>query len=198
MVFASNKAAATGLENGTQIFLPAIAPRPADPAPIVVAAPVLDTGRSPTDGGLTACLGRSRMTTPVNQALGIQYVVEAVDSPGDNFRRDHIGFAGSTLNHARFHLAFTAYLSVWTDVNGAIGSTDRAANRLYNVLLSVPWNVDGEWDISAAGGRTATVGPTAVIGATVTYNPSARASTTNVEVRPPSGVVDLLSQDAQH
>jgi hypothetical protein len=105
-VFVSNLAAATGASLSGPAFIPA------DPAPVLVAPPLLDTGRgSPGTGGDTATLTSSRIRTRLNLrsaaapvAVGQRLLVEAVDSPGDGEGANHPGFPAAQLIRFRFGL----------------------------------------------------------------------------------------------
>jgi hypothetical protein len=212
-VFATNRGMATGAGN---TFLPG------NPAPAIAAVPFLDSGRANVGtGGQTATLGQSRMNGATNVALGQEVTVEAVDSPGQGDPADPAvppgyprvdpgfptipdglgGMVPSRLTRVRFNLTFNAFLSFWTNATSTTatpqpGATGAAADRLYSVLLEQPWQIRAEWNINAAGNAVAVAAPAITAGAAVTRDPLARASATNVEVRPPWGV-RLLATDAQ-
>jgi hypothetical protein len=190
-VFASNGAGATGASGTTPVFLPG------DPAPVLVAPPLLDTGRgTPGTGGDTATLTRSRIRTRTNLAVGQRWLIEAVDSPGDGDSATHPGFATARLVRFRFHLDFRAYLCFWTNTSGASGASAHAANRLYSVLRQYTWSMRAEWTLNAAGALTNVTAPSVAISGRVTHSPAARASATTLEVRHPTGL-NLLARDAR-
>lgn len=195
-IFASNSAVASGANN---TFLPG------DPAPVLVAPPLLDSGRPGAGaGGNTATLTSSRITSRANlrtalapAAVGQRLLVEAVDSPGDGEGPNHPGFAAAQLVRFHFGLTFSAFLSLWTNLAANIGATGDSADRLYSVLRQVDWNMNGEWTITPATGAIAqAIAPTVTITAGNTSAPPAAAVTTNEEVRPPTGL-NLLARDAR-
>lgn len=187
-VFASNWAAATG-----GVFLPT------DPVPVLVAPPLLDSGRGGAGtGGNTATLTTSRIRPPrTNRPTGQRLVVEAVDSPGDGDDPSHPGFPAARLVRFRFRLFFRAYLSVWTNVSGNSGATVHAANRLYSTLLVINWRMQGEWNVNPGTGAVANVGaPRVRITGRTPRSPSVATATTGAEVRAPTGL-RLLARNAR-
>jgi hypothetical protein len=194
-IFASNRAAATGGTPGTTnaIFLPA------DPAPNIVAPPILDTGRNNAGtGGNTSTLTRSRIRTRTNLAVGQRLIVETVDSPGNGDPAAHAGFPGFLLTRYHFRFDFTGFLCVWTNRGRNIGATNDPAERLYSVALEVDWHLDGEWTIDPANGNiTEVIAPTSQITRSTTHSPILPAVQTDVEVRPPTGL-GLLCTNAQN
>jgi hypothetical protein len=192
-VFASNRAAATGAHSsGSPAFLPS------DPAPALVAPPLLDTGRGGAgSGGDTATLTRSRIRTRTNLALGQRFLVETVDSPGDGEGPTHPGFAAAQLVRFRFGLDFSAYLGFWTNITRNSGATGDPADRLYSVLRQVDWRIRGEWTVNpATGAITVVTAPTVQIAGSITFNPLAPAVSTAAEVRPSTGL-SLLARDCR-
>jgi hypothetical protein len=180
-------AAATGPNN---VFLPG------DPAPALVAPPLLDTGRAgPGTGGDTATLTRSRIRTRVNQALGQRWLIESIDSPGDGDEPAHPGFAAATLVRFRFHLDFHAFLCFWTNSVGNPGATGHSCDRVYSVLRRFRCRMRGEWNI-VAGTLAVVTAPSVTISDQHTYNPITAAADTPVEVRAPTGL-NLLGRDAR-
>lgn len=195
-VFASNTAAATGRG---PTFLPG------DPAPVLVAPSLLDSGRpAPGIGGDTACLSRSRIRTRTTlrtaaapAAVGQRILVEAVDSPGDGEGPTHPGFAAARLIRFKFGLDFSAFLCFWTNITGASGATGDPSDRLYSVLLQVDWRMRGEWTINPTTGVIAVVtAPTVTSATRTTTSPAVAAVARPVEVRFPTGL-NLLARDGR-
>jgi hypothetical protein len=186
-VFASNRAAATGVVQGGVAFVPA------DPAPVLVAPPLLDSGRGAAgSGGDTATLSTSRIRTRTNQAVGQRWIVEAVDSPGDGDDGTHPAVAAAQLTAFRFGLTFSAFLAVWTSATAV-----RIADRAYTVALQVGWRQNGRWTINpGTGAITVATAPTTAVTATVPTTPAVAAANTGVEVRPPTGL-NLLARNAR-
>lgn len=141
-IFASNRTSATGAGN---TFIPG------DPAPALVAPPLLDSGRgSPGTGGETATLTRSRVKSKTNRSLGQRWIVESVDSPGDSAPLTHPHF-GTALNRYHFELFFSTALAFWTNVSGVSGASGDIADRVYAVIQDYHWDMRGEWTVSALG-----------------------------------------------
>ncbi|MFQ5719641.1 MAG: Ig-like domain-containing protein [Acidobacteriota bacterium] len=170
---------------------------PGDPAPVLVAGLLCDTGRQPGGGtgGELATLTRSTDTrTVANIALGQRRTVEAVDSPGVTFGRFHRNFPTDRLTNVAVLLDFSASLSIWTNATAARGATADAANRLYSVALSLDWTVRASWSVSATGAVAPVIAP-AIATANVTNhigaNGPARARDTGVEVRLPTSLNSL-------
>jgi len=182
-VFASNFAAATGASATGSAFIPG------NPAPVLVAPPLLDSGAlGAGGGGNTACLTRSRVRAPIpDLAVGKRFTIEAVDSPGDGENQNHPGFPAARLNRFHFGLTFGANLSFWS----------KQANRLYAVLQSLTWTMDAEWTLHpVTGALTVVTAPVVAIGARPTFSPMHRAKDVGVEVRPPTGL-SLIVRDAR-
>ena len=178
-VFASNVASATG---GGRTFLPA------DPAPILVAPPLLDTGRpGGGTGGETATLTSSRIRSRTPQALGQRWIVEAIDSPGNGTSLTHIAFGTRILTY-HFELHFGAHLSFWANRSGAAGATGDPADRAYATLRSFEWDMLGEWSIDAANTITTTTPMAVTISNPQTHNPPDEADRAGCEVRPPTAL----------
>ncbi|MDO3379167.1 peptidoglycan-binding protein [Geoalkalibacter halelectricus] len=198
-VFASNRALASGPDNNKRFL-------PGDPVPILVAPPLLDSGRQPNpgSGGNTATLSTSRITsrTPLRTplapaAVGERLLVEAVDSPGDGEGANHPGFPAAQLVRFQFGLTFKAFLSLWTNLSASIGATGDPADRLYSVLREVDWDMEGEWTLTpATGAITEVTAPRVSILASSTATPPDPAETTDAEIRPPTGL-SLLARDAR-
>lgn len=191
-VFASNSALATGGNANGRVFLPG------DPAPSLVAPILLDTGRAPPGvGGDSACLTRSRIRSRANLAIGQRIVVESVDSPGDGDGPTHPGRPAARLERFHFGLDFQASLCIWVNRSGASGATGAPADRLYAVVLEVPWSMVGEWTITPATGAVAVaVAPAVTKGAARRHAPPKAVDAAAVEVRAPTGL-NLLARDAR-
>mgnify|MGYP000609049049 CR=1 FL=1 len=80
-----NRPAATGDYGGTPMFVPA------DPAPNLLAFPVLDTGRANGGlGGESATMSRSGgWDLQSNRSVGKRYTLRCIDSPGRGFLLVH-------------------------------------------------------------------------------------------------------------
>jgi len=196
-VFSSNRGTGGNLAHST--FLPG------DPAPALVAPPLLDTGRTPGGvGGDSNCLGRSRirtrtaLRTPATpNAVGQRIIVEAVDSPGNGADANHPGFPAAQLVRFRFNLDFTAFLCFWTNITPSSAPTNVAAERLYTVLQEIDWQIRGEWTINpATGAVTIATAPFSRIPARVTSTPVSRGVDTTMEVRFPTAL-NLFHRDAR-
>jgi hypothetical protein len=173
--------------------------RPADPAPALVAPPILDTGRPlPGTGGNTSSLTQSRIRPPrVDRPLGQRWVVEAVDSPGIQMGGVHPVVAAARLTDLLIRLRFDATLTLWTNDRDDDGPADRPANRLYGALLRLDWSLDGRWRVDPGTGAVAVVtAPTTVITARVPSTPAIAARTSGTEVRAPAGL-DIVGLDAR-
>jgi|GEM_PF-1362602 len=192
-LFVSNVAAASLATLTSRAFAPA------DPAPAILAVPLLDTGRGAGagTGGDSATLTRSRIRTRTNQALGERWIVEAVDSPGDGDAGTHPRVAAARLTAFTFGLTFGAFLAVWTNSTGAGGPTGDPADRAYAVVLRLNWVQNGRWTITPATGAIAqVVAPTTTIPSTVPTSPAVAAATTGVEVRQPVAT-NSIARDAR-
>jgi len=192
-IFASNRAAATGGTATSPVFVPG------NPAPALVAPPLLDTGRQPSPGigGDSACLTRSQITSRNNLALGQRFLIEAVDSPGDGDGPTDPGFPAAQLVGFRLGLTFGAFLCFWTNLAAVSGPTADPANRLYSVLTQLAWQIRGEWSINPATGAIVVVtAPSVQITARSPSTPATAASRTTAEVRSPTGL-GLLARDAR-
>lgn len=191
-VFATNAASATGAAAAGRAFLPG------DPAPALLAPPLLDTGRPGAgSGGDTATLTRSRVKSRTPLAAGERLVVESVDSPGDGDGPTHPARPAARLETFHFELDFQASLCLWVNRARASGATGDPCDRLYVVALEVPWRMLGEWSVNpATGAVTVVVAPAVTKGAAVTHSPAVPVAQTAVEVRPPTGL-SLLARDAR-
>ncbi|WP_020579055.1 peptidoglycan-binding protein [Actinopolymorpha alba] len=191
-VFASNGAAATG--PGREFV-------PGDPAPVLVAPPILDSGRAtPGTGGDTAALSTSRIRGRTPRPVGQRWIVEAVDSPG--VPPGLVGGTHPVVGAARLtgfvtRLRFTCYLNLWTNTSRASGASGHPADRQYAVLERVVWQIDGRWSINPATGAVAIVtNPATVISNQVKTSPAVAVARTREEVRPPAAV-PLAVKDAR-
>jgi hypothetical protein len=190
-IFATNRAAATGNFAGP-MFLPG------DPAPVLQAAPLLDTGRaSPGTGGNSSTLSTSRVGTTTNLALGQRKLIETVDSPGQPYPIDHPGFAGNRLTQARFNLDFGAFLTLWSNVTAVITPSGNVADRTYVVIHEQPWTIRATFNIDATGNGTAVGTPAIALGAATTRNPVVPVTSTTAIMVPPTGL-SLLALDARN
>jgi hypothetical protein len=99
-----NRAAATGAYGGTPMFIPA------DPAPNVLAFPVLDTGRGAGGlGGESATMSRSgTWDKRENRPVGVRYTLRCIDSPGRGFLLNHSVHATAQLTNIHYVQAFRA------------------------------------------------------------------------------------------
>jgi hypothetical protein len=193
-VFASNGGAATGGTPASPIFLPG------NPAPALIAPPLLDSGQGLAvvgRGGDSATLTRSRIRTRTALPLGQRWIVESVDSPGDGEPATHQGFPAATLRRFHFGLTFSSTLALWTNRSAVSGATGDPADRTYAVVLQLSWTQLGEWTVNPANGAIAVVTPpsTTIVGTTPT-SPAVAASSTPVEVRFPAST-DQLARDAR-
>jgi hypothetical protein len=186
-VFASNRASATG---AGRTFVPG------DPAPVLVAPPLLDSGRGGAGtGGETATLTRSRIRSRTDRAVGQRWIVESIDSPGDSAPMTHPAH-GTRLQRYHFGLSFSAFLSFWTNRTGAAGATGDPADRRYACLRSYNWDMLGEWTVDAANNITVATAMSVTMSGKSTHNPLAENDDAGCEVRPPTGL-SLLANDGR-
>ena len=170
--------------------------RPGDPAPIIIAPPVLDSGRSPNGaGGDTCCLRSSNISSNSPLAIGQRWVVEAIDSPGDSAPSVHPAFPGALLARFRFHLEFMCTLAFWTNTGHTSGATADPANRLYTVFGQVDWSMNGEWTINQGAGTRAEVTKPKVKITKRGFKTLDAGANTTTEFRPPTGL-DTMATDA--
>lgn len=193
-VVASNGAAATGVQNGGPAFLPG------DPAPAIIAEPILDSGFGVGNvgiGGETATFGVGGIRRRTAQAVGERWIVEDIDSPGDSEPGTHTANPAATLRRFVWGLDFVATLGIWTNVTGVVAATGDPADRVYTALVQKRWNQRGEWTIDPATGAIAVVVPpvTTIVGTTVT-SPAVAIADTTIEVRFPA-VLDNLARDSR-
>jgi hypothetical protein len=185
---ASNTADAGAMLGARPLFAPG------DPAPVLYALPLLDSGRPGAGlGGESATMSRSAPHTAVDLPVGQRWTIQCIDSPGMGFARLHPLNASAVLTNIHYHYQFIACFCFWTNITRMRGATGDPADRLYSVLRIVPWDIVGDWTVNYA-----VVSPTLV--ATTPHNitspnagrstldPIGRAQDNGVEVRPPSGI----------
>jgi hypothetical protein len=194
---ASNLAAATGAFSGTPMF------RPGGPAPVIVAMPILDSGRNAPGmaglGGETAVMGRSGPTDAVaNLAVGQRRTLQCFDSPGDPFPSSHPDHPLAVLTRIDYRLGFKAAFCFWTSLTGARGASMAAtpADRLYSTVRVMDWTITGGWTVDYAP-LVPTLARLARHRVSVSnrssYTPPSRAQDRGIEVRGPSGIVDAFA-----
>jgi hypothetical protein len=131
-------------------------------------------------------------------ALGQRFLVESVDSPGNGAGAAHPGFPNAQLVRYKFNLNFEAFLAFWTNLSANTGATGDPADRLYSVVRRVDWQMRGEWTVNpATGAITVVTGPNVQTPARNTFNPTARAEDTDVEVRFPTAL-NFFTRDARN
>jgi hypothetical protein len=195
--YVSNASAATGHFRGRKMF------QPGDPAPAPLAWPILDTGRAPNSGtgGDMATMGSSALAVDDTPAVGQLWTITCMDAPQRGFHKNHPVVASAVLRSIQYSQDFTANFCFWTNTTKNSGATGDPVDRLYSVLRKVAWRVAGAWSISypAATPNTATI---TVVTAHTATTPSratfdlGRAEDHQVEVRPPSGIAQVMVWDA--
>lgn len=190
--FFSNRASATGtIAGGDPRF------RPTDPAPVVLALPLLDSGRNPNGaGGNTATMTSSgRWDTRVNRPVGERVTMICIDSPGTPFLRQHSEHAAALLQSIQADVDFRSYYCFWTNISGSAGATGDPGDRVYSVIRTASWTIRGSWDVNPTAAlmvlNNTTVHAIAYNGATV--NPIGRVQDAGGEVRPPSAITDAFA-----
>lgn len=191
-----NRGSAKGNYGGTPMF------RPANAAPNLLAFPVLDTGRAKGGtGGETATMSRSGVfDTTANNAIGIQYTLRCIDSPGRGFLLAHPDHGGAALTDIHYVQAFRANFCFWTNIKTNRGATGDPCDRVYSVLRTMDWEAVGDWTVTwtLIGGAwnsvLANTNPH-VINVTnpTTISPIDAANSNGVEVRPPSGITTAIA-----
>lgn len=172
---------------------------PGDPAPALVAPPILDTGRlHPGTGGDSAALTRSRIRNRIPRAVGERWIVEAVDSPGaGDIGGTHPVVAAAHLTGFVIQLRFVCHLTLWTNLNNQSAPTGDPADRQYAVLEHINWQMDGQWTINpATGALTQVTVPATNITSRAKISPAIAVAGTTEEVRPPAAV-PLIREDAR-
>jgi hypothetical protein len=187
-----NRAAATGRYRGTPMF------KPTDPAPTLLAFPVLDTGRDAGGlGGESATMSRSgKWDKQANRPVGTRYTLRCIDSPSRKFLLNHSDHPTAQLTDVQYVQAFRANFCFWTNVTKARGTTGDAADRVYSAAQTMDWEAHGDWTVTWAG-AVATLANTnpheIVISNPNTVSPIGRAQDNGVECRPPSGITDAIA-----
>ena len=191
-----NLAAATGNYGGTAMF------KPTDPAPNILAFPVLDTGRpSGGLGGESPTMTRSGgWDLQANRPVGIRYTLRCIDSPGRGFLLAHPSNANSRLTGVHYVQAFRANFCFWTNITHNRGTTGDACDRVYAAIRTMNWEAHGDWTIAwaNAGGvwnptLTNTTPHDIQISNPATISPIGAADRNGVEVRPPSGITSAIA-----
>ena len=192
-VVASNRGLATGGTAGAPVFLPG------DPAPTIIAPPILDSGFPPGAVGIgadSATFGVGGIRRRTALAVGERWIVEDIDSPSDSEPGRHPAVAAATLRRFRWGLDFTATLGIWTNRTGVTTPTNDPSERLYAVLVRKHWQQRGEWTINpATGAITVVTAPSSRIVGTDVTSPAA-AVPRPIEVRHPA-VLHNLARDAR-
>ena len=127
-----------------------------------------------------------------------------MDAPKRGFVKNHPIVANAVLQSIHYVQQFNANFCFWTNAGKSRGATGDPANRLYSVLLIVPWQVIGDWAVTyppaPAGGPApvpvlAVVTPHSASTGTRTTLDLGRAEDNGVEVRPPSGITQVIVWD---
>ena len=201
LIAVSNQAAATGNDPTWSSFF-----QTGDPAPILHALPLLDSGLNPAGAGAdTALMTRSQAdpSTRVNRPVGQRWTTRCIDSPGTPMPRNHLGNPNAVMNRIDYQYQFKAAFCYWTNRNKNRGQTGHIAERTYSVLRLYDWEIRGEWGVTnwpagALPTLNATTAHTIRKFNETTTAPTERAQRDrSIEVRPPSGVSAGLSRDAQ-
>lgn len=191
-----NRPAATGDYGGTPMFIPA------DPAPNLLAFPVLDTGRPNGGlGGESATMTRSGgWDLQSNRAVGKRYTLRCIDSPGRGFVLAHPTNGNAGLTDVHYVQAFRANFCFWTNITNARGTTGDPCDRVYSVIRTMDWEAHGDWTIAwnfVGGAWTQTLTVTnphdIQVSNPATLDPIAAADLNGVEVRPPSGITSAIA-----
>lgn len=200
LIAVSNQAAATGANATWGTFF-----QTGDPAPVLHALPLLDSGLTPNGiGGDTALMTRSQAdpSTRVNRPVGQRWTTRCIDSPGTPMPRNHLGNANAVMNRIDYRYRFKAAFCFWTNRDKNRGQTDKMAERTYSVVREYNWEIRGVWNLTwpaaSLPNLTATTAHTIRMSNRVSHNNYLEdAKDRSVEVRPPSGVAAGLSRDAQ-
>lgn len=183
-VYADNVNAATG-NWGRHVF------RPADPAPNPYTWPLLDSGRDDAGTGGNTATMRSSKVARANRPVGQRWTIQCMDSPGRSFPYNHTVVPAARLRTISYNQHFTANFCFWTNHAKNEAATGDTADRLYTVILTVPWEVVGEWTVTFPAGAAVLAETTPHnIQTTVRtqHNPIVDVESQNIEVRPPSGI----------
>jgi hypothetical protein len=196
-ILATNGSVATSAFGDHDMFIPG------NPAPIYAYPPILDNGQTdPGTGGYSSGFKNSRITsvTANNPQLGVQLLIEAVDSPTwgvpNRLPPDYLGF--ETAIH--LNSSYLSFLVMWTNTTGqntqtpvsfnspgGFGTGGKWADSVYGVILEQPWAFT-----AAYPGAT----PASAPGVPVVHNPIASAGATSVILLPPT-FLSLLVFDAR-
>lgn len=182
----SNQNQATGNFHGRPMF------QPGDPAPVLFIQPLLDSGRVNAGlGAEDATMGGSGPANRTPRAVGEQWTIQCIDSPGVTFPQNHPARPAAILRNMHYRYRFTACFCFWTNITPTRARTNNTAERVYSVIRIVDWAVDGDWDINyAVAPPTMAVNTAHNISVTnrATVRPIGRAQDHAIEVRPPSGI----------
>jgi hypothetical protein len=189
-----NLGAATGNYGGTKMFTPG------DPAPDVLAFPVLDTGRGSGGlGGASATMTRSGPLDPAQTdlAVGSQYTLRCIDSPGRGFLLVHPDHPAAGLTDIHYVQRFKANFCFWTNIKKNRDRTGDPADRVYSVVRNMDWAAIGDWTVADALTGAPTLNNTVAHSISITnptsVDPIGRAQDHGVEVRPPSGITTAIA-----
>jgi hypothetical protein len=191
-----NRPAATGNYGGTPMFIPL------DPAPNLLAFPVLDTGRPNGGlGGESATMSRSgQWDQQANRPVGIRYTLRCIDSPGRGFLLAHPTHGNGALTGVHYVQAFRANFCFWTNIAHNRGTTGDPCDRVYSVIRTMNWEAHGDWTIAwnnPGGGWNQVLTNTnphdIAISNPNTVAPIGAADRNGVEVRPPSGITSAIA-----
>jgi hypothetical protein len=199
-VYVSNATAGTGAHRGRKLF------KPGDPAPTAVAWPILDSGRSPAGGGgETATMSGSGPHTVTPRPVGQRWKIQCLDAPSRGFPKVHPNFPNAILSSIHLLWQFSANFCFWTNITKSRAATGDPADRLYSVLRIVNWQLAGDWTVAYPAAPAPNVANLTVVtqhAATTpsrsTVNPIGRAQDNNVEVRPPSGIAQIMAWDGSN
>jgi len=177
-----------------------------EPAPALLTFPLLDSGRNvggvsiAGKGGDSATMSNSTLNAPTNLAVGQEYVVQCIDSPGRPFPLAHPLHPSEALVSVSYLQKFVANFCFWTNVTNVSGATGDPADRVYSVIRIRPWTVEGAWDIDTVAltfNATTTHDISASWWYRKTVKPIDRAQDYDIEVRPPSGIGSALAWDGR-
>jgi hypothetical protein len=190
--YVTNRGSATGVYNGTPMF------KPGDPAPALLAFPVLDTGRNPGGlGGETAVMSSSgKWDLSVDRPVGQRRTLRCIDSPGRSFLAAHPGNPNAKLSKIHYVQRFRAHFCFWTNAGSNRGNTNAVADRTYSVKELMDWEAGGDWEVDCSAAvptlKVAKKHKIKVSGRR-TLKPIGRAQDNGIEVRPPSGITQAIS-----
>jgi len=180
IVFASNVPA-----SHPPFFLPN--PPTTDPAPLLIAGPLLDSlSAQPGTGGNSSLMPSSQQgLVPVQllgatpdpaPSLGTRTVVTAPDDPSQPFPAQH-AIVNNYLTDITDNLSFLSYLAVWSSASGTPDNVDGTpapsgaiADRTYGVILQQPWSIRSTFSNIDALGSVQTSVSTVSLGQPLTLN----------------------------